>query len=223
MTCSMLSAIMASAAPPRYSRQAGLRSAANLAGCAARRPAPCPVSGGSAGSTTATCVGTPQAAHIVSTPAVLGGDGCNPLAAIRYSVTVLCLVSHYCYTYLAVMHVFVERSLGARMFAKVRVTVGQAGDGAVLLRSAEELGGYPVTVRHSLRRWAAAGPDHPLVAERGPDGAWRTVSYGAAVAAADAIGQALLERGLGPARPLLLLSGNSVHHLLMTLRGVCAG
>jgi feruloyl-CoA synthase len=109
------------------------------------------------------------------------------------------------------------------MFAEVRVTVGRADDGALLLRSAEKLSGYPVTVLHSLRRWAAADPDHPLVAERGPDGAWRTVSYGGAVAAADAIGQALLERGLGPARPLLLLSGNGVNHLLMTLGAMTAG
>jgi feruloyl-CoA synthase len=105
----------------------------------------------------------------------------------------------------------------------VQVTVGQAGDGALLLSSAEELGGYPVTVLHSLRQWAAAGPDHPLVAERGTDGAWRTVSYGAAVAAADAIGQSLIELGLGPARPLLLLSGNGVNHLLMTLGALTAG
>ena len=109
------------------------------------------------------------------------------------------------------------------MFAQVQVTVGRAGDGALLLSSAEELGGYPVTVLHSLRQWAAAGQDHPLVAERGPDGAWRTVSYGEAVAAADAIGQALLEFGLGPARPLLLLSGNGVNHLLMTLGALTAG
>jgi feruloyl-CoA synthase len=109
------------------------------------------------------------------------------------------------------------------MFAKVQVTVEQGDDGALLLQSAQELGDYPVTVLHSLRQWAAAGPDHPLVAERGPDGAWRTVSYGAAVAAADAIGQALLELGLGPARPLLLLSGNGVNHLLMTLGALTAG
>ena len=56
------------------------------------------------------------------------------------------------------------------MFAKVQVTVDRAGEGALLLSSAEELGDYPVSVLHSLRRWAAAGPDHPLVAERGPDG-----------------------------------------------------
>jgi feruloyl-CoA synthase len=109
------------------------------------------------------------------------------------------------------------------MFAKVRITAEQAGDGTLLLRSADELGDYPVTVLHSLRAWADAEPDYPLIAERGRDGAWRTVTYGDAVAAADAIGQALIERGLGPARPLLILSGNGVNHLLMTLGALTAG
>ena len=43
------------------------------------------------------------------------------------------------------------------------------------------------------------------------------------MAAADAIGQALLDRGLGPDRPLLVLSGNSVDHLLVTLGAMTAG
>jgi feruloyl-CoA synthase len=101
------------------------------------------------------------------------------------------------------------------MFAKVRITAEQAGDGALLLRSAGELGDYPVTVLHSVRAWAEADPDYPLIAERGTDGGWRTVGYGAAVAAADAIGQALIERGLGPAGPLLILSGNGVGRPLL--------
>ena len=109
------------------------------------------------------------------------------------------------------------------MFATVRITADQAGDGALLLRSADELRDYPATVLHSVRAWAEADPDYPLVAERGPGGGWRAVGYGAAVAAADAIGQALIERGLGPARPLLILSGNGVNHLLMTLGALTAG
>ena len=109
------------------------------------------------------------------------------------------------------------------MFAKVRITAEQASDGALLLRSADELGDYPVTVLHSVRAWAETDPDYPLIAERTADGGWRAVGYGAAVAAADAIGQALIERGLGPARPLLILSGNGVNHLLMTLGAMSAG
>ena len=112
--------------------------------------------------------------------------------------------------------------MGQRMFAKVRVTAVPDGE-ATLLRSAEELGDYPVTVLHSLRQHAAASPGHPLVAERDSGAGWRTVGYGAALAAADAIGQALLDRGLGQARPLLILSGNSVNHLLVTLGALTAG
>jgi feruloyl-CoA synthase len=89
-----------------------------------------------------------------------------------------------------------------------------AADGCVLLSSAQPLGPYPVTVIHSLRDWAGRDPGVPLVAERAADGPWRSCSYGEAVAASDAIGQALLDLGLGPGRPLLILSGNSVDHLL---------
>jgi feruloyl-CoA synthase len=53
-----------------------------------------------------------------------------------------------------------------------------------------------------------------MVAERAPGSGWRTCGYGEAAAAADAIGQGLLDRGPGSGRPLLVLSGNSVDHLL---------
>jgi feruloyl-CoA synthase len=113
------------------------------------------------------------------------------------------------------------------LFASPSIAAEAAGvnadDGSVVLRSTDPLGAYPTTVMHSVRAWAGVDPDHPLVAERGPGGAWRSCSYGAAVAAADAIGQALLDRGLGPDRPLLVLSGNSVDHLLMTLGAMTAG
>jgi feruloyl-CoA synthase len=113
-------------------------------------------------------------------------------------------------------------SIGAVLFAPPRVTAADGGNGTVLLRSAEPLGGYPVSVAHSVREHARLAPHHPAVAERAGDG-WRRVSYGQAVAAADAIAQALLDRGLGPERPLLILSGNSVDHLLVTLGAMTAG
>ena len=96
-------------------------------------------------------------------------------------------------------------------------------DGTLLLRSTQPLGDYPVSIAHSLRARAERHPGHPLVAERSASGGWRSVSYGEAVAAADAIGQGLLDRGLGPDRSLLILSGNSVNHLPMTLGALTAG
>jgi feruloyl-CoA synthase len=110
------------------------------------------------------------------------------------------------------------------LFAAPRIVADAAGtSGTLILRSADPLGEYPATVVHSVRAWAQADPDHLLVAEREPGAAWRGCGYGAAVAAADAIGQALLDRGLGPGRPLLLLSGNGVDHLLLTLGAMTAG
>jgi feruloyl-CoA synthase len=110
------------------------------------------------------------------------------------------------------------------LFARPRIVADAAGSAGVLvLRSADPLGEYPVTVVHSLREWARADPGHLLVAERDTEGGWRECSYGQAVAAADAIGQALLDRDLGPGRPLMLLSGNSVDHLLVALGAMTAG
>jgi feruloyl-CoA synthase len=109
------------------------------------------------------------------------------------------------------------------LFARPSIAVQERGDGCLLLRSADPLRDYPVTVAHSFRAWAASEPDHLLVAERSADRSWRTCSYGAAVAASEAIGQALLEQGLGPGRPLLVLSGNSVDHLLVMLAAMTAG
>jgi feruloyl-CoA synthase len=115
----------------------------------------------------------------------------------------------------------------APLFAVPRIVAAGPGrpgsDDSILLRSEDPLGEHPPTVVHSVRAWAASDPDHPLVAERDPAGGWRSCSYGAAVEAADAIGQELLDRGLGPRRPLLVLSGNSVDHLLVTLGAMTAG
>jgi feruloyl-CoA synthase len=113
------------------------------------------------------------------------------------------------------------------LFAPPRIVASSAGerrsDGSLVLRSSQPLGDYPVTVVHSLRQWAQTDPGHPLVAERGPDGEWGICTYGEAASAAESIGQALLDRGLGPFRPLLMLSGNSVDHLLLTLGAMTAG
>ena len=115
------------------------------------------------------------------------------------------------------------------LFASPSVTLEAAGGpgstGDLLFRSAEPLRDYPVTVLHSLRQHARTSPGHPLVAERRPEpgAGWRCLSYGEVVTAAASIGQALLDLGLGPLRPRLILSANSVDHLLMTRGAMTAG
>ena len=90
-------------------------------------------------------------------------------------------------------------------------------DGTVLLESAQPLEAYPASVTDHLRHWAAADAARLLVAERGPDGRWAKQTYGEALTAAPAIGQSLLDRGFSARRPLMILSGNSTGHLLITL------
>src|ERR1700742_2387220 len=116
----------------------------------------------------------------------------------------------------------------APLFSPPRITVTGAGPdadrGSPLPRSADPLGRYPRTVLDSVRAWARVDPHRVLVAEREGSGEdWRICRYGRAIAAADRVGQALLDRGLGPDRPLLVLSGNSVDHLTVTLGAMNAG
>lgn len=108
------------------------------------------------------------------------------------------------------------------LFAVPRVRRSDREDGRIVLRSEEDIGDHPPTVVHSLRAWAAEDPEHLLVGERSGN-AWATVSYGEAAATAASIGQGLLDQGLGPDRPLMILSGNSRRHLMLMLGAMMAG
>jgi feruloyl-CoA synthase len=109
-----------------------------------------------------------------------------------------------------------------RIFAGPRVTAERREDGAIVLRSADELGPYAPSMAHLLRAGAAAHPGRTLAAERDGSG-WRALTWGDARARADAIAEGLLARGLGPDRPLMILSGNSLAHLSLMLGAYTAG
>src|SRR5207247_1893782 len=57
----------------------------------------------------------------------------------------------------------------------------------------------------------------------GPDRAWRFASFAEVKRDADAVTQWLLARRIAPGRALLILSGNSVAHAVMTYAGWAAG
>jgi feruloyl-CoA synthase len=91
------------------------------------------------------------------------------------------------------------------------------------LQSTERLGDYPRSLTERLVSGARAHPERWLVARRGADGAWLGISYAQMLADARAIGQALLARGLGAERPIMILSGNSIEHLQIALGAMFAG
>jgi len=110
----------------------------------------------------------------------------------------------------------------APQFAEPAVEVERRADGTLVLRSPQTLADYPDHLGISLRHWAETAGERVFLAERAGDG-WRQVSFAEARAAADAIAQALLDRGLGPTRPLMILSGNSVNQALLMLGAMQAG
>ena len=107
-------------------------------------------------------------------------------------------------------------------FAPARVEVEKRADGSLLLRSPLALGTPARCVGEWLLEWAGKAPDRVYLAERAGD-SWRKVTYGEALDAVQRIGQALLERGLGPDRPLAVLSDNSVDHALLMLGAMHVG
>jgi feruloyl-CoA synthase len=107
-------------------------------------------------------------------------------------------------------------------FAVPRIEAEQRAGGRLVIRSTEPLEQHPVSVVHSFRAHAAAHPDRLLVAERGPDGEWQTSSWGEVRAQADRVAQGLLDRGL-TGRPVMILSGNSRLHLVVTLAAMTVG
>lgn len=97
-------------------------------------------------------------------------------------------------------------------------------DGEVIrVRSRAPLDPYPRTLIDRLRHWAEIAPDRVFLADRGPGGDWRKLTYAQVLSKTRAIAQALIDRDLSLERPIVVLSGNSVEHGLIALGAMMAG
>ncbi len=76
---------------------------------------------------------------------------------------------------------------------------------------------FPDRITARLEHWARIAPDRVFLARRGAHGGWESVTYAQALAAARALGAALVARGLSPDRPVAILSGNGIEHALLAL------
>ena len=120
----------------------------------------------------------------------------------------------------------VETGTGAR-YRDVAVTtaapeITRKGD-AWYLRSTEPLQAFPLRLTDRLVSGAQTHPERILVARRDHCGAWITITYADMLRRARAIGQALLDLGLAPDRPLAILSGNDLEHLQLAFGAMLAG
>ncbi len=96
-------------------------------------------------------------------------------------------------------------------------------NGSIVLRSRHPLSAWETSITAVLRKRAAEHADRPLAAQRDATDQWVTLSYGEAARKADALAAAFRTLGLGPRRPLMILSGNSLEHLLVSLGAYAAG
>jgi feruloyl-CoA synthase len=104
-----------------------------------------------------------------------------------------------------------------------KITVTRKDDGTVYVACDYPLGEMKRSTVHLLAEKAALHPDRNFIGERDASGAWTYITYGEADRAASAVASALLARGLGQSTPLLILSGNSIPHAVMTLGAMKAG
>ncbi|EAQ05596.1 feruloyl-CoA synthase [Yoonia vestfoldensis] len=88
-------------------------------------------------------------------------------------------------------------------------------DGTVVMRQEGQLPDYAPLLADYMDKWADATPHMTWIARRKDGGEWRHITYAQGRAQAKAIGTALLDMGLGPQRPLLILSENSLEHALL--------
>ncbi len=89
-------------------------------------------------------------------------------------------------------------------------------DGAILLSSRRTLGPCVEKTGEWLHRWAEETPDRIFLAERSGEG-WREETYSSTLQKVLNIARALLARGMGADTPILIMSGNSVDHGLLSL------
>ena len=108
-------------------------------------------------------------------------------------------------------------------FGDPDVSVDRRDDGTIYLRPKQALERYPVRLTDSLHHWAEVAPDRVFMAERDADRGWRTISYAELLEVSRHIASALLARGLSADRPLLILSGNSIDHALVSFGALYAG
>ncbi|MGB3809304.1 MAG: AMP-binding protein [Parvibaculum sp.] len=113
-------------------------------------------------------------------------------------------------------------------YVERKLEIEHRADGSILMRNPHPLHDVPENLVAPLRKWSDEAPDRVWLAMRKPTqngvlGDWDRITYAQAVQRTDAIAQALLDRRMNQSTPLMILSGNSIEHALMTYGAILAG
>ena len=120
----------------------------------------------------------------------------------------------------------------AMKFGVTRVELRCNTSGVHYLRAEQALESYPATLTERFKHWVNAEPNRHWIARREPLhdhnvqihwGDWQHLSYAEGWGKARRIAQSILNRNLGPGRPVVILSENSLEHALLALGCMLAG
>ena len=106
-----------------------------------------------------------------------------------------------------------------RLLAPRAVLREDRADGSFVLRSPEPLAPHERCVGEWLERWARETPDAPAFAEPAAGGGWTTLSWAELRREVGVVAQGLLDLKLAPGAPIVVLSDNSLEHLVLLLAG----
>ncbi len=98
-----------------------------------------------------------------------------------------------------------------------QATLEKRADGTMLVCSPMEMPEHKRCITDYLVESASRTPDTIFVARRGANGRWIEVTYAQAFARIERLAAGLLTHKLGPERPVAILSGNSIEHLMLAL------
>ncbi|MEX7479669.1 AMP-binding protein, partial [Acinetobacter baumannii] len=96
-------------------------------------------------------------------------------------------------------------------------------DQTLYISPKEQLKPYPQKLTDRLIHFAQTKPDHIFAAKRNAQGEWVKLSYAEVLQRAWHIAQALHDRNLSQERPLVILSGNDLEHLTLSMGAMLAG
>ncbi|MBV8851563.1 MAG: feruloyl-CoA synthase [Methylobacteriaceae bacterium] len=103
------------------------------------------------------------------------------------------------------------------------VSVERRADGTILVESIYGFGPVETCMTDYLVRHAREAPDRVFIAKRGADGEWVRLTYAETLRRVERIAAGLLSRDLSAERPIAILSGNDIEHLLLALAAMHVG
>jgi feruloyl-CoA synthase len=110
------------------------------------------------------------------------------------------------------------------LFAAPDIVAVRRGDGSVLLRSMTPLRESARCVGDWLEHWARQAPERIFLGERpSVDAPWTTITYKDALRQVRSVGAWVLAQSMSAARPLVILSDNSIEHALFALGAMHIG